>query len=98
MSTMAATKQGRRPRGREPGPGAFAGQLPLEASAAKMPNPRRLAAVVVSIYAPCPVSTAGPRRRPTGPARWLTRWVRVRPRRSSFQTSSTSPVRSGDVP
>ena len=30
MSTMAATKQGRRPRGREPGPGAFADQLPLE--------------------------------------------------------------------
>ena len=30
MSTMAATKQGRRPRGREPGPGAFADQLPFE--------------------------------------------------------------------
>ena len=30
MSTMAATKQGRRPRGREPGQGAFADQLPLE--------------------------------------------------------------------
>ena len=62
MSTMAATKQGRRPRGREPGPGAFADQLPFEhsASAAKMPNTRRPAAVVVSIYAPCPVSTSRP--------------------------------------
>ena len=30
MSTMAATKQGRRPRGRELGQGAFADQLSLE--------------------------------------------------------------------
>ena len=30
------------------------------ASAAKMPNTRRPAAVVVSIYAPCPVSTSRP--------------------------------------
>ena len=37
MSTMAATKQGRRPRGREPGQGAFADQLSLELG----PAPRR---------------------------------------------------------
>ena len=36
---------------------------------------------VREVCAPCPVSTV------------LTRWARVRPRRSSFQTTSTSPVR-----
>ena len=44
-------------RGLEPGHGAFAGQLPLvSASAAKMPNRRRPAAVVVAICAPSPAS------------------------------------------
>ena len=64
------------------------------ASAAKMPNTRRPAAVVVSICAPYPVSTRRPTPRVDRFCTVLTRWAMVRPRRSSFQTTSTSPVRS----
>ena len=53
----------------------------------------RPAAVVVSICAPCPVSTRRPTPRADRSCTVLTRWARVRPRRSSFQTTSTSPVR-----
>ena len=54
----------------------------------------RPAAVVVSICAPCPVRTRRPTPRADRTCTVLTRWTRVRPRRSSFQTTSTSPVRS----
>ena len=63
------------------------------ASAAKMPNTRRPAAVVVSICAPSPASTRRPSPRADRSCTVLTRWARLRPRRSSFQTTSTSPFR-----
>ena len=47
------------------------------ASAAKMPNTRRPAAVVVSICAPCPVSTRRPTPRVDRSCTVLTRWARV---------------------
>ena len=60
-------------------------------SAPKMPKTRRSASAVVSIGAPWPAST----RRPTPQVERcytvLTRWARLRPRRSSFQTTSTLP-------
>ena len=61
------------------------------ASAAKMPNTRRPAAVVVSICAPCPVSTRRPTPRVDRSCTVLTRWARVRPRRSSFQSRARRP-------
>ena len=43
----------------------------------------RPAAVVVSIFAPCPVSTRRPTPRADRSCTVLTRWARVRPSRSS---------------
>ena len=50
--------------------------------------------MVVSICAPCPLSTRRPTPRPDRSCTVLTRWARLRPRLSSFQTTSTSPVQS----
>ena len=55
------------------------------ASAAKIPNTRRPAAVVVSICAPCPVSTRRPTPRVDRSCMMLTRWTSVRLRRARFQ-------------
>ena len=55
------------------------------ASAAKIPNTRQPAAVVVSICAPCPVSTRRPTPRVDRSCMMLTRWTSVRLRRASFQ-------------
>ncbi len=57
------------------------------ASAAKMPNTRRPAAVVVSICAPWPASTRRPTPRADRSCTVLTRWARFRPRRSSFHAT-----------
>ena len=50
-----------------------------------MPNTSRPAAVVVSIYAPWPAGTCGSTPRADRSCTVLTRWARLRPRRSSFQ-------------
>ena len=50
-------------------------------------------AVVVSICAPCPVSTRRPTPRADRVCTVSTEWARLRPRRASFQTTSTSPAR-----
>ncbi len=63
------------------------------ARAAKMPNTNLPAAVVVSIAAPWPVSTRNPMPRALRSCTTLTRWRRLRPRRSSFHTTSVSPGR-----
>ena len=65
------------------------------ASAAKMRNTRRPSAVVVSSCAPWPASTRRPTPRADRSCTVLTRWARLRPRRSSFQTTSTSPPSAG---
>ena len=49
--------------------------------------------VVVSICVPCPVSTRRPTPRADRVCTVLTEWARLRPRRASFQTTSTSPAR-----
>ena len=46
-----------------------------------------------SICAPSPASTRRPTPRADRSCTVLTRWARLRPRRSSFQTTSTSPFR-----
>ena len=64
------------------------------ASAAKMPNTSLPAGVVVSMEAPCPVSTLKPMPRCVRSCTVLMRWRRFRPSRSSFQTTRVSPSRS----
>ena len=75
------------------GHGAFPGSAPApnSASAAKMPNTRRPAALVASICSPGRRAPADPRLGPTGSCMVLTRWARFRPRWSSFQTTRPSP-------
>ena len=63
------------------------------AGAAKMPNTRRPAAVVVSACVPSPTSTPRPTPRADRSCAVSTRWRRFRSRRSSFQTTLTPPFR-----
>ncbi|AJW93587.1 hypothetical protein BM43_7643 (plasmid) [Burkholderia gladioli] len=64
------------------------------ARAAKMPKTSLPAAVVVSMAAPCPVNTFKPMPRPVRSCTVLMRCRRSRPSRSSFHTTSVSPVRN----
>jgi hypothetical protein len=63
------------------------------ARAAKMPKTSLPFAVVVSMFAPCPVSTLKPMPRSAMSCAVSTRCLRLRPSRSIFQTTSVSPLR-----
>src|SRR3546814_10158942 len=67
------------------------------ASVAKMPNTIRPDGVVVSICAPLPVSTRRPIPRSDRFCTVLTRWVSVRPSRSSFQTMRRSEEHTSEL-